>query len=114
MIASSSLPPAPMPAAPQEFRVSTQPLPPIAPVQARPAMNQRGYFLQAGSFVDLGNADALRARISGLGQVSVATANVRGTNYYRVMVGPWASRAEAEQAQGRFSESGQKTIVVAQ
>ncbi|HEV7694372.1 MAG TPA: SPOR domain-containing protein, partial [Hyphomonadaceae bacterium] len=112
--ASSPLPPAPMPgqAAPQEFRVSTQPLPRVAPVQPAPSMNQRGYFLQAGSFADRGNAEALRARLSSLGQVSLATANVEGTDYHRVMVGPWASRAEAEHAQGRFSESGQKTIVV--
>jgi len=110
MIGSSPLPPAPMPGAQQEFRVSAQPL---APVQAAPAMNQRGYFLQAGSFADRGNAEALRARLSGLGQVSLATANVGGTDYHRVMVGPWASRADAEQAQGRLSESGQKTIVVA-
>jgi cell division protein FtsN len=99
-------------AAPQEFRVSTQPLPRVAPVQPAPSMNQRGYFLQAGSFADRGNAEALRARLSSLGQVSLATANVEGTDYHRVMVGPWASRAEAEHAQGRFSESGQKTIVV--
>jgi rare lipoprotein A len=113
-LATSPLPPAPMPApaARQEFRVSTQPLPPVAPVQARPAMNQHGYFLQAGSFADLGNAEALRARLFGLGPVSLATANVGGTDYYRVMVGPWASRAKAEQAQSRLSESGQKTIVV--
>jgi rare lipoprotein A len=105
------LPPAPMPApAAQEFRVSGQPLPPVAPVQR--SMSQRGYFLQAGSFADLGNAEALRALLSGFGQVSLATANVGGTDYYRVMMCPWASRAEAEQAQGRLSESGQKTIVV--
>jgi rare lipoprotein A len=110
-VASSSLPPAPMPgqAAPQEFRVSTQPLP---PVQSAPTMTQRGYFLQAGSFADRGNAEAFRARLSGQGQVSLATANVGGTDYHRVMVGPWPTRAEAEQAQGRLAESGQKTIVV--
>ncbi len=29
------------------------------------------------------------------------------------MVGPWTSRTEAERAQGRLIESGQKAIVVA-
>jgi rare lipoprotein A len=110
---SSPLPPAPMPApAVQEYRVSAQPLSLPAPARMAPAMAQRGYFLQAGSFTDLGNAEALRARLSSLGQVSLATANIGGTDYHRVMVGPWASRSEAEQAQARFSESGQKTIVV--
>jgi rare lipoprotein A len=74
---------------------------------------QRGYFLQAGSFTDLGNAHALRNKLRDLGDVSVAAADVNGTHYYRVMVGPWATRAEAENTQGNLGASGMKTIVVA-
>jgi rare lipoprotein A len=116
----------PAPAAPnslpaQPFTVVAQPLPPVAkPVSYQPqplapvrTLEQRGYFLQAGSFADLHNAQALRDRLAVHGPVSLATADVGGASYYRVMVGPWTSRAEAERAQGRLIESGQKAIVVA-
>jgi rare lipoprotein A len=103
-------PPAPTP------YVERQPLPPLAsaPV-AKPAQveDPRGYFLQAGSFADLGNAHALQGKLSAFGAVSVAAVQVNGSEFYRVMVGPWSSRAEAEQAQSRLTSTGTKAIIVA-
>lgn len=92
----------------------TQALLPVA-VAAQPprAEAQRGYFLQAGSFADLGNAHALRDKLRDLGQVSVVAVDVNGTEFYRVMVGPWTSRPDAERTQGRLIESGMKPIVIA-
>jgi rare lipoprotein A len=94
----------------------SQPLPPLVPVQLpqpQRASDQRGYFLQAGSFADLGNAHAFRDKLRDLGPVSVTAVHINGTEFYRVMVGPWMSRAEAERAQGRLIEAGTKAIVVA-
>jgi rare lipoprotein A len=98
--------------------LTSQPLAPI--VQAQPVRSEaaradagRGYFLQAGSFADLGNAHALRTRLSGFGPVSVVSVDVNGSEFYRVMVGPWASRPEAESAQGRLVDNGAKALIVA-
>jgi rare lipoprotein A len=89
------------------------PMPPVVAVRPAPGPVQHGYFLQAGSFADLGNAHSLRDKLKDIGQVSVAAADVNGTQYYRVMVGPWASRAEAERAQIQMTETGMKAFVVA-
>ena len=91
---------------------------PIAAVIAPPApivraAGARGFFLQAGSFADLGNANALRNELRSAGAVSIAAVQVNGTEFYRVMVGPWASRDQAEQAQARLSAVGTKALVVA-
>lgn len=88
---------------------------PVRMAVAQPAQvsAQRGYFLQAGSFADLGNAHALRDKLRDLGQVSVVAADVKGTEFYRVMVGPWTSRSEADHAQSRIAGKGVKAIVIA-
>jgi rare lipoprotein A len=94
----------------QKRDVAVQPVAPLArPVQQQ----QRGFFLQAGSFADLGNANALRDRLRPMGPVSIAAVTVNGTEFYRVMVGPWATRDQAEEAQNRFNNAGTKTLVVA-
>jgi rare lipoprotein A len=103
-----SLPPSP------PSYLERQPLPPPAPAPAaRPVQTPGGYFLQAGSFADLGNAHALQDKLLAFGPVSVTAAKVNGSDFYRVMVGPWASRGEAEQAQSRMSRAGTRAIVVA-
>jgi rare lipoprotein A len=95
-------PPAP------DFNVTAKPLAPLPP-----AIEQRGYFVQAGSYADLGNAHAAMAKLRNTGTVSVVEAQVGDSTYYRVMVGPFASRPDAELAQGRLIEAGAKAIVVA-
>ena len=79
----------------------------------QPLAASEAFFLQAGSFADLGNAHALRDKLRDLGQVSVVAVDVNGTEFYLVMVGPWTSRPEAERTQGRLIESGMKPLVVA-
>ncbi len=95
---------------------TVQPLAPVAASVPAPVVRpttQTGFFLQAGSFADLSNASALRDRLRQIGPVSISSATVNGTEFYRVMVGPWASRAEAEHAEDRLAEAGDKAIVVA-
>jgi rare lipoprotein A len=103
-----SLPPSPAP------YVERQSLPPLAPTPvAKPVQTLNGYFLQAGSFADLGNAHALQDKLMAFGPVSVTAVKVNGSEFYRVMVGPWSSRAEAEQTQSRLGQAGTRAIVVA-
>lgn len=85
---------------------------PAAVVRPAPAA-AKGFFLQAGSFADLGNANALRDQLRSAGSVSIAAAQVNGTEFYRVMVGPWASREDAELAQSRLAAAGTRALVVA-
>lgn len=101
----------------QQLRAVAEPIAPVAvkpaPALAVRAADQQGFFLQAGSFADLGNANVLRDKLRAAAPVSIAAVTVNGTEFYRVMAGPWASRAEAEQAQGRLADAGTKTLVVA-
>lgn len=114
-----SAPATPRPAAPSS--IISQPLPPLAPAIVAPpaptvsaAPVQRGYFLQAGSFADLGNAHVLGEKLKGIGPVSVTEAQVNGSTFYRVMLGPWRTNVEALQAQDRLTiEAGAKSILVA-
>jgi rare lipoprotein A len=112
--------PAPVKFSMPVMEIASEPLPDLVPtpevkVAVAPphAAKQDGYFVQAGSFADLGNAHAALAKASFAGPVSVVEADVRGATYYRVMVGPWASRGQAEQAQDRLVESGTRSFVVA-
>jgi len=119
---------APAQAATQQLTVRSQELAPVAmqptPVAfVAPAPRQldaarlieakSSFYLQAGSFADLGNANLLRDQLRANGPVSIASVQVNGSEFYRVMVGPWATRADADQAQARMIAAGTKTLVVA-
>jgi rare lipoprotein A len=102
------------------MEIASEPLPDLVPAQMSVAVappphaaRQEGYFVQAGAFADLGNAQAALAAVKFAGPVSVVEAEVTGATYYRVMVGPWATRGQAEQAQDRLVESGTRSFVVA-
>ena len=99
--------PLPAPAPAQALpRDGLKPAPVSAPVAAK------GFYLQAGAFADHANADALRAKLAGFGPAAVSPTQADGRTLNRVMLGPWASRAEAEAVQSRMMESGAKAILV--
>jgi rare lipoprotein A len=103
------------------MEVASEPLPDLVPAQdvsvavAPPtrAPKRDGFFVQAGSFADLGNAHMALEQVKFAGPASVVEAEVNGATYYRVMVGPWPTRGQAEQAQDRLVESGTRSFVVA-
>lgn len=103
---------APVAKQPQRVDVAMRSLPPIAakPVAANPVS---GFYLQAGSFSDLGNAHAMRGRLAGQGPVVIETAQVNGAAFYRVMLGPWTSREDAEAARRNLDGPAAKAIVIA-
>ncbi len=53
-------------------------------------------YVQAGSFLQVHNADRLRARLSPLGTAQVANAAVGERTFYRVRLGPLTSVQEAD------------------
>ncbi len=88
---------------PQRISVAPVALPPVVKpvaVAAKPAVQPADgqFFVQAGSFADLGNAHAMRDRLAPTGRVSIEATTVNGSEFYRVMVGPWGSRDQADTA----------------
>jgi rare lipoprotein A len=94
-----------------------RPLPPVVaagPVAQAPAMQPTGeaFFLQAGAFGDLGNANQMRDRLRPMGVTSLKPVMVNGSELYRVMVGPWPTRADAERARQDLAAAGVQAMVV--
>ncbi|MBB36829.1 MAG: hypothetical protein CME88_06000 [Hirschia sp.] len=80
---------------------------------AQPQLATDAFLLQAGSFSELGNAHAMRANLQSVGPVFVKEARVKGRDYFRVMLGPWPSKSEAEAARMHLRGQGLDTVVVA-
>lgn len=73
------------------------------------------FFLQAGSFRKQADADKVRAQIILLGQnVQVESGTVREEIWYRVLVGPFASREQLGAAQKQLAVSGFGNLLLQQ
>ena len=73
------------------------------------------FFLQAGSFRKQQDADKVRAQIILLGQnVQVESGTVREETWYRVLVGPFASREQLASAQKQLAASGFSNLLLQQ
>ena len=64
------------------------------------------YFVQAGSFSDISNAQKLHATLSGSFDVDIVPARVRGADYFRVMVGPLSGKEAATNLRDRLEYQG--------
>lgn len=80
------------------------------PIEARaPAASVSGIgnvYVQVGSFADIGNAEDLNRAIGRSLPVEIEAAKVRGTDFFRVLVGPFPSRQEAERQQAQLARAG--------
>jgi len=93
-------------------RAATSHLALVAPTQAAttkapaiaPAANSRMY-IQAGAFSSRQNAETLKAKLTQFGTVNIDTAQVHGTNVYRVRIGPIATTGEADRLLGDVVKS---------
>jgi peptidoglycan lytic transglycosylase len=94
---ASLLPPSSAPPAQAE----PPPAPSVQSVAYTPAapLSAGGYFVQVGAFSDLSNADRVRETAAAAGPVVVDIRQTGNGELYRVRVGPWNSREEAEAAQ---------------
>lgn len=70
------------------------------------------FYVQAGSFADLANAHALRQKLGAERSVSIESVAINGSEFYRVMLGPWASRDQAESARMGLFRSGAQGLIV--
>lgn len=106
---ASSSSPATTPAAPT---ASPKPTPPAAK-PAAPATTATTYYLQAGAFRTDNDAQAVRARILLMGlPAQVHSAQVNGTQWYRVRVGPFKGIDEMNRSRVQLSEAKIESTVV--
>ena len=88
--------------------------PPPPPVVAKAPVTTQ-FFLQAGSFRKREDADKVRAQILLLGQnVQVESGKVREETWFRVLVGPYASREQLASAQKQLAASGFSNLLLQQ
>lgn len=100
--------PAPAPVAPGVQQVT------YAPPAPMPVGSSAGsYFVQVGAFSDVDNAHRVQAAVSSAGQVGVdVRRNGAGAELFRVRVGPFASRDEADTARRNVVGLGYSESVV--
>jgi len=68
-----------------------------APVAAAPKPSADQYWIQVASFTKRGNADDLKESLSKKGMAaSIMVKDIDGKSWYRVRIGPYATKAEAE------------------
>jgi rare lipoprotein A len=95
---------------PARFYVPPQP----AQIRSASASAPSGRFMvQVGAFADISNAHNLQATLQPVGPVEI---DVRRTSYgelFRVRVGPWASRGEAEAARRQIADLGYDEAILA-
>ena len=100
--------PEPAPATPARSVVMKQETPPpvaAAPAEAQPPGTSKGYRVQLGLFSNLGNATALIQRLK--------AADIPVRSETRVSVGPFQTRAEAEEAMQKLKDMGLSPMLAA-
>jgi DedD protein len=75
----------------------------VSPAKAAPRPKSGDYWIQAASFTSRGRADDLKDGLSQKGIAShISVKDIVGKSWYRVRVGPYATKAEAEGWLGRL------------
>lgn len=91
------------PEPPAEWGVAPETKPAVQKVSASAAGT---HFVQLASFSDIGNAETLYRGLNADLPVEIVPARVNGTDYFRVRVGPLASREAAQQLRDRLNAEG--------
>jgi len=84
-----------------------------SPVKLHTIRTALDYTLQLGSFTRLENAQQLRDRLAqSFPDVVIAPQQSKDTTYYRVHLGTFSSRTDAEERARQVSESGYSVIIM--
>lgn len=100
------------PAAPAVAGQTT--VPPAGTQNTAPAQaSTQQFFVQAGTFTNLQNAEELRARLALLGiQATISKGTAAGQTVHRVRIGPYSSKDDAKAAAQRLTSNGVQATVV--
>lgn len=91
------------PEPPAEWGVAAEAKPDVRKVSASATGS---HYVQLASFSDIGNAETLYRGLQSDLPVEIVPARVNGTDYFRVRVGPLASRESAQQLRDRLNAEG--------
>lgn len=80
--------------------------PPMSYPQTMSPRPQRRLYVEAGAFYERRYARRVGSAVSPLGSVAIVTISDRGTPFYRVQLGPFASDREAEATRARLIGGG--------
>jgi cell division protein FtsN len=85
----------------------------IAPQSAKPGLDPFIYFVQVGAFSKPEDAEQQRAKLAMLGYTAkVSERDQSGRTMYRVRLGPYQLRNEAESAQTKLQSGGETAALV--
>jgi cell division protein FtsN len=94
-------------------RSAANPLPTLAPAAATRTADPFDYFVQAGAFRTPEDAETQRARLAMAGlEARVTEREQAGRTVYRVRMGPYKDRDEAERTKDRVAAMGADTALV--
>ena len=113
--ASAARPAASKPEAKAESKPGADPLGDLAVAKAaaRNEVDPFDYFVQAGAFRTQADADAQRAKLAMLGwEARVSEREQNGRTVFRVRVGPFAKRDDAEQLKEKLVGAGVESALV--
>ena len=79
---------------------------PVAEFVQLPVTGSNNIYIQAGAFTNQDNAMRLKATLSRVGKATVTQALVKGTQFYRVRIGPIDSVSDADKLLKRVVTSG--------
>lgn len=101
--------------------VQTQDVKPAAPLKTRkpenvpllaeaprvPSAASGQFMVQLASFSDIGNAQRMYESLNGrLGNIGIVSANVNGSDYFRIVAGPLNDRKSAESLRDQLARQG--------
>lgn len=86
---------------------------PVAALPADATGNPKRFVLQAGSFRNNGDAEALKAKLALVGlRAQVTPVSVNGADWFRVRVGPFADLRELDSARTTLQANGISAIAL--
>lgn len=92
------------PLAPTAVLATAKPAPVLTAQKAPVSTSKDNYLVQVASFKSMQEAERMKVSLVMKGfDVKIATINQQQVNWYRVIIGPFSSRSQAQQAQLVFS-----------
>jgi rare lipoprotein A len=94
------------PSQPRTMVARAEPAPMMSYPQTLTPRPQGRLYVEAGTFYEKQYARRVGSAVSPLGSVAIVTISDRGTPFYRVQLGPFASDREAEEMRARLRDGG--------